>query len=304
MHYTIRQLEVFLAIAWHENVSQAADALSMSQSAASASLKELEQRFDIQLFDRIGKRLQLNDFGKSLRPRAEALLAQAAEFENLLAERGEIGHIQVGATLTIGNYLAVPIMAEYMNRYPGSRVDLTVENTRAITQRVLNFELDVGLVEGEQQDDNLDVIPWYQDELALFCAPDHPLAGRPTLDDDDLRTADWIIREAGSGTRQGFEHAMYGLMPRINVRLELQHTEAIKRAVEAGLGIGCLSRITLQEAFRRGSLLPLYAPHRDWVRQFYFIIHKQKYRTAGIRNWLALCQEDGAGNFSHYGPDQ
>ncbi|HBN15451.1 MAG TPA: hypothetical protein DD407_10465, partial [Pseudohongiella sp.] len=98
--------------------------------------------------------------------------------------------------------------------------------------------------------------------------------------------------------------AMYGLMPRINVRLELQHTEAIKRAVEAGLGIGCLSRITLQEAFRRGSLLPLYAPHRDWVRQFYFIIHKQKYRTAGIRNWLALCQEDGAGNFSHYGPDQ
>ncbi|MBC53182.1 MAG: LysR family transcriptional regulator [Gammaproteobacteria bacterium] len=304
MHYTLRQIEVFLATAWHENVSHAADSLSMSQSAASAALKELEQRFDMQLFDRVGKRLQLNDFGKSLRPHAVALLNQATEFEQLLARQGEVGHIKVGATLTIGNYLAVPIMAKFMNRYPGSRVDLTVENTSLITQRVRNFELDIGLVEGELQDSTLEVIPWRDDELSLFCAPDHPLAGRPTLTDDDLVNADWIIREAGSGTRQAFEHAMYGLMPRLNLRLELQHTEAIKRTVEAGLGIGCLSRITLQEAFRRGSLLPLYAPQRDWMRRFYFILHKQKFRSTGIRNWIALCQEDNAGTFETYGPDQ
>jgi len=304
MHYTLRHIEVFLATAWHENVTLAAESLSMSQSAASSALKELEQRFDIQLFDRIGKRLQLNDFGKSLRPRAEALLSQAAEFEDLLAKRGEIGQIKVGATLTIGNYLAVPIMAEFMNRHPGSRIDLTVENTSAITQKVRNFELDVGLVEGELQHPDLDVIPWRNDQLSLFCAPDHPLAGRPTLTDDDLLEAEWIIREAGSGTRQAFEHAMYGLMPRINLRMELQHTEAIKRAVEAGLGIGCLSSITLEEAFRRGSLLPLYAPQRDWMRRFYFILHNQKYRSTGIRNWMALCQEEGADQFSAYGPDQ
>lgn len=304
MHYTLRQIEVFLATAWHENVSQAATSLSMSQSAASAALKELEQRFDIQLFDRVGKRLQLNDFGKSLRPRAEALLNQAREFELLMNRQGEAGHIKVGATLTIGNYLAVPIMAEFMSRYPGSRVDLTVENTASIAQRVRNFELDIGLIEGELHDPALDVIPWRDDELSLFCAPDHPLAGRPTLTDRDLLEAEWIIREAGSGTRQAFERAMYGLMPEINLRLELQHTEAIKRAVEAGLGIGCLSTITLQEAFRRGSLLPLYAPQRDWMRRFHFILHKQKYRSTGLRNWLALCREDDAGEFSTYGPDQ
>ena len=304
MHYTLRQIEVFLATAWHENVSHAADSLSMSQSAASAALKELEKRFDMQLFDRVGKRLQLNDFGKSLRPHAVALLNQATEFEQLLARQGEVGHIKVGATLTIGNYLAVPIMAEFMNRYPGSRVDLTVENTSLITQRVRNFELDIGLVEGELQDSTLEVIAWRDDELSLFCAPDHPLAGRPALSDEDLLSAEWIIRESGSGTRQAFEHAMYGLMPKLKLRLELQHTEAIKRTVEAGLGIGCLSRITLQEAFRRGSLLPLYAPHRDWMRRFYFILHKQKFRSTGIRNWIALCQEDNAGTFATYGPDQ
>ena len=304
MHYTLRHIEVFLATAWHENVSQAAESLSMSQSAASAALKEFEQRFDMQLFDRVGKRLQLNEFGKSLRPRAEALLSQARELEQQLLHQGEAGEIKVGATLTIGNYLAVPIMAEYMNRYPGANVKLTVENTSSITQKVRNFELDIGLIEGELQDDALTVIPWRDDELSLFCAPTHPLAGRPSLSDDDLLGADWILREAGSGTRQGFNRAVYGLLPQLKIRLQLQHTEAIKRAVEAGLGIGCLSKITLQEAFRRGSLLPLYAPHRDWMRRFYFILHKQKYRSAGINNWINLCQEEGADSFSAHGPDQ
>lgn len=304
MHYTLRQLEVFLATAWHENVSLAAESLSMSQSAASASLKELEQRYNMQLFDRVGKRLQLNDFGKSLRPRAEALLSQAREFDHLLQHQGDAGDIKVGATLTIGNYLAVPIMAEFMSRYPGTRIRLTVENTASITQKVRNFELDVGLIEGELQDDALEVIPWRDDELCLFCAPTHELAGRPTLSDSDLLNAQWILREAGSGTRQGFDRSVHGLLPHMNIRLELQHTEAIKRAVEAGLGIGCLSRITLQEAFRRGSLLPLYAPHRHWMRRFYFILHRQKYRSGGITNWMNLCQEDGADDFSAYGPDQ
>ena len=74
------------------------------------------------------------------------------------------------------------------------------------------------------------------------------------------------------------------------MELELQHTEAIKRAVESGMGIGCLSRITLQDAFKRGSLIPLNIPQRDFHRQFYLILHKNKYRSAGIQNWMALCQ--------------
>ncbi len=290
MHYTLRQVEVFLATAHHENVTAAAETLSMSQSAASAALRELEQRFDMRLFDRAGKRLQLNELGKSLRPRAEALLAQAREFEDVLARHNDIGEINVGATLTIGNYLAVPIMGEFMTRHEGARVRLTVANTVAITEKVRNFELDVGLIEGELNDPSLDVLPWCDDELSLFCAPQHPLAGKRELDDGDLRQAEWVVREAGSGTRQAFEHAMHGLLPQLKLRLELQHTEAIKRAVETGLGIGCLSTIALRDAFARGTLVPLSAPHRDWRRRFYFIIHQQKYRSAGIESWLDLCR--------------
>lgn len=290
MHYTLRQIEVFLATAHFENVTQAAANLAMSQSAASSALQDLEQRFSMQLFDRAGKRLQLNELGRTLRPRAEALMAQAREFEQALALHSEIGEIKVGATLTIGNYLAVTIMADFMKQHHGAKVSLTVENTAAITNKVRNFELDVGLIEGELQDPLLEVTSWRDDELVLFCSPSHPFAQQGVLSDADLLNALWIVREAGSGTRQAFDRAMHGLLSGLQLRLELQHTEAIKRAVEANLGIGCLSALTLEEAFARGSLVELRAPQRDWKREFYFIMHKQKYRSAGVQSWLALCR--------------
>ena len=290
MHYTLKQLQVFLAVANHENASKAADELAMSQSAVSTALKELEQRFDLKLFDRVGKRLQLNEQGALMRAKAANLLAQAEELELSLRKHSDVGELKVGATLTIGNYLAVEIMAEFMKEHDQAKVELVVENTASIASKVQNFELDIGLIEGELQQANLDVRPWRDDELALFCSPEHYLAKKQNLDDLDLMAANWIVRETGSGTRQAFDRAMSGILSGLKLRLELQHTEGIKRAVEAGLGIGCLSKITLEDAFKRGTLTPLMAKHRDWTRKFYFILHRQKYLSSGVRSWMEHCQ--------------
>lgn len=291
MKYTFRQLEVFLAAAHTQNITRAAASISMSQSAASSALKELESQFDIQLFDRVGKRLQLNELGRLFRPQVEALLSQGHELEQALSKHTEIGALKVGATLTIGNYLAVGVMADYMKTEPHARVSLEVANTQTIARRVRDFELDIGLIEGELQSSELEVIPWREDELVIFCSPQHPLARKEYLTDDDLRQATWIMREPGSGTRQTFERGMHGLLSDLNVLLELEHTEAIKRAVETNLGIGCLSRVCLADAFRRGSLVPLSVPeYRQFDRQFYFILHRQKYRSAGIGRWMDLCR--------------
>tara|TARA_Y100001001_G_scaffold114408_1_gene112052 strand:- start:335 stop:1219 length:885 start_codon:yes stop_codon:yes gene_type:complete len=292
MKYSFRQLEVFLAAAHFQNITRAAESLAMSQSAASSALKELENQFDIQLFDRVGKRLQLNELGRLYRPKVEAILAQANELEQAFSKHTEVGALKVGATLTIGNYLAVGVMAQYMNTPTRPRVALKVANTSTIARRVKDFELDIGLIEGELQSSELDVIPWRGDELVVFCSPSHPLASIGSLTDEDLRKATWIMREQGSGTRQSFERGMHGLLPDLNVLLELEHTEAIKRAVEANLGIGCLSDVVLADAFKRGSLVPLAVPeHRRFDRQFYFILHKQKYRSAGIDAWIELCRK-------------
>jgi len=291
MKFTLRQLQVFLAAAHNQNITRAAEELAMSQSAASGALRELETHFDIRLFDRVGKRLQLNELGRLLQPRVEALLAQAGELELAFLQHAESAPLKVGATLSIGNYLAVGIMARYMAEHPEARVSLDVENTATITEKVRNFELDIGLVEGEVAHQDLEVVPWREDELVVFGAPGHPLAGGGPLAEPQLLDADWILREGGSGTRQAFDRAMHGLLPRLRVVLELQHTEAIKRAVQAGLGIGCLSRVTLEDNFRRGDLVPLQVPGRDFRRLFYIVLHRQKYRSAGLERWIALCRD-------------
>ena len=262
----------------------------MSQSAVSGSLADLERQFAIQLFDRIGKRLQLSELGRSLRGRAEAVLAEAGELERALQSQPEVGRLRIGATLTIGNHLAVPLMARFMRENPGAEVTLAVANTEEIGRQVANFDIDIGLIEGEIQHPDLEITRWRSDELVVFGAPNHPLVRKRTLRDEDLRRAAWIVRERGSGTRQTFDRAMGGLLPDLHITLELQHTEAIIAAVEAGLGLGCISRIALGDAFKSGSLQACRVPDRDFRRHFFFVLHKQKYRGTGIRRWLELCR--------------
>ncbi len=291
MRYTLRQLEVFLATARHGNLSRAADTLAMSQSAASSALRDLESQFDVQLFERVGKRLKINELGEHLHPQAEALLERARELEDSLAQGGAPGNLRVGATLTIGNYLAVGMLAAFRDAFPRAEVSLHVANTRSIAEQLVNFELDVGMIEGELSHPDLDLTPWRQDKLVVFAPPGHPYAQLAAVNDEQLRNTPWVVREPGSGTRQAFDRAMAGILPELDISLELQHTEAIKRAVEAGLGLGCLSRICLHDAFRRGSLVPVAVPGRDFRRQLSLVLHRQKYRSAGLKAWLALCED-------------
>jgi DNA-binding transcriptional LysR family regulator len=291
VRYSLRQLEVFLATARHQNITRAAASLAMSQSAASGSLRDLEAQFKVQLFDRIGKRLQLSELGKQLRPQAENLLDQARTFEQALAGEAVMGRLQIGATMTIGNYLAVAMIAEFHRRFSQAQITLSVANTETIAERVARFDLDMGLIEGEFHHPDLETLHWRQDELVVFAAPEHPLAGNGALGDRELEGLPWIVRERGSGTRQAFDRAMHGILARLSIVMELQHTEAIKRAVEAGLGVGCLSRISLSDAFARGTLVPLEVPGRDFSRQLYTITHRQKFRGSGLQHWLELCRE-------------
>ena len=295
MRFTLRQLQVFLAVAHHGNVSRAADTLAMSQSAASSALQDLEQRYSTQLFDRVGKRLQLNAEGARLRPQAEALLDQAAEVEANLTGREIAGTLRVGATLTIGNYLAVPILASCMRQYPDLAVRLHVDNTEHIAQSVLNYEFDVGLIEGEFLHPDLGITAWQPDELVVFAAPGHPLAKqRAALSREQLCAVPWIVRESGSGTRQTFDRAMHDLASELNIHLELEHTEAIKRAVAAGLGVGCLSKIALADSFERGALAPLTVNGRDFTRNFYFVTHQRKYASRALEAFIACCKAESA----------
>lgn len=293
--FTLRQMAVFVAVAREESVSRAAGTLSLSQSATSTALGELERLYNTQLFDRVGKSLRLNELGQSLLPQAVELIERAGQLECVLEGRAGFGHLRIGATLTIGNYLATLIVADYLKRHAESSIQLQVHNTSTIVDQVAHHALDLGLIEGSCRHPELLVEPWVADELVVFCAPGHRLAGRGAATLVDLAGEAWIVREAGSGTRETLDQALRHHHAELSIRLELEHTEAIKRAVEFGLGIGCISRLALREAFRRGSLVAIETPELDLRRHFHFLRHKRKFQTPGMREFIDLCRSLTAG---------
>ncbi len=290
MKYTLRHLQVFLAVAKDESIRQAAESLSMSQSATSSALQEFENRYDMQLFNRSAKRLQLNARGRELRAKAQRLLEHAEGFDRELLQQSDLQPLNVGASYTIANYVAMKYLAAYIEQNPDSKVDISVGNTPQIITKVLNFEVDIGLIEAEVNHSDLDIQPWQQDNMCLFCLPDHPLANREKLTDRDLLSCNWILREEKSGHRQTFDRAMQGLLPDLNITLELGHNDAIKNAVKAGLGVGCLSELAVAEEIEHGLLVPLVSK-RKMIRHFYFVRHKQATRNDAVDQWLALCRE-------------
>lgn len=291
MRITLKQLEVFIAVAQSGNVTRASESLNITQSATSMSLSDFETQLGRKLFDRVGKRLQLNDSGRLLLPKALDAIARVSEIESIASsDAALIGQLRIGASLTIGNYMLPGMIGSFMQHHPGAQVTLDVANTRHVIQALEQFQIDVGFIEGFCHQPDIEVIPWCRDELVIFAAPAHPLASARTIAADDLAAADWILREPGSGTREIFDNAILGRISRLNLLMEFGHTEAIKRAVETGIGIGCASRRTLEDALAAGSVVVLPTPFLNLERELYLLIHRQKYRTQGLEAFLDHCR--------------
>lgn len=292
MRITLKQLEVFIAVAQSGNVTRASETLNITQSATSMALADFESQLGRKLFDRIGKRLQLNDTGRLLLPKALDAVSRVADIERMAAsDSALIGPLRIGASMTIGNYMMPGLIGSFMRAHPGAQLTLDVANTRQVIQALEQFQIDFGFIEGFCHEPNIEVLPWCRDELVIFAAPGHDLAQKPNITEDDLAKADWILREPGSGTREVFDNAVLGKVHRIRLLLEFGHTEAIKHAVESGIGIGCASRRTLEDALRTGSVVELATPFLNLERELYVLIHRQKYRTQGLEHFLAHCRQ-------------
>lgn len=287
MRITLKQLEVFIAVAQSGNVTRAAGQLNITQSATSMALADFETQLGRKLFDRVGKRLQLNDAGRLLLPKALDTVARASEIESLAGSSGDLtGRLRIGASLTIGNYLMPALMGSFMRLHPGTELQLRIGNTSQIINDVSQFQVDVGFIEGFCHDPEIEVLPWGADELVIFCAADHPLANRDVITEDALGEAAWVLREPGSGTREIFDNAVLGKLRTINLVMELDYTEPIIRSVEAGIGISCASRVALAEALEHGRIVVLPTPFLNLRREFYLLVHRQKYRSKALTEFL------------------
>ncbi|MDC9582438.1 DNA-binding transcriptional regulator YeiE [Xenorhabdus sp. PR6a] len=286
MRITLRQLEIFAEVLKSGSTTQASQQLALSQSAVSASLTDLEGQLGVQLFDRVGKRLVTNEHGRLLYPKALALLEQAGEVEQLF--KLELGALRLAASSTIGNYMLPEMLARYRQDYPETPLELNISNTGDVIKAVAEFRVDLGLIEGLCHDPELITQPWMKDELIIFSSPESPLL-QHVLGIEDLIKAPWILREKGSGTREVLDHLLFSQMPRFNIAMELGNSEAIKHAVQYGMGISCLSRRVVQEQLKNGTLSELVIPGLSLNRTLYLIYHRQKHMSNALKKLLSYC---------------
>ncbi|WP_314138589.1 DNA-binding transcriptional regulator YeiE [Buttiauxella noackiae] len=288
MHITLRQLEVFAEVLKSGSTTQASQMLALSQSAVSAALSDLEGQLGVQLFDRVGKRLVVNEHGRLLYPRVVGLLEQATEVEQLFKE--DNGAIRVFASSTIGNYILPEMIAHYRRDFPNLPLEMSVGNSQDVINAVADFRVDIGLIEGPSHMTELVTEPWLEDELVVFAPPDAPLLQKPvTL--ESLAQQPWILREKGSGTREIVDYLLLSHLPQFHLGMELGNSEAIKHAVRHGLGISCLSRRVIAEQLESGTLVEVAVPLPRLTRTLYRIHHRQKHISNALQRFLRYCEE-------------
>ena len=287
---TLRQLEIFLAVARAEHVTEAAGRLHLSQSAVSAALAELTEQLGGPLFDRLGRRIVRNARGTRLQEEAADLLQRAADLvRGFRGDREVRGRLRVGASSTIGMYLLPERIARFAAANDGVDVDLEIGNSAQIEDRLVARSLDVGFVEGPPQRPELDAVAWRVDELAIFVRAGDPLARRRRLGVVDLAAARWVSREAGSGTRAVFEAAMRERELPWAPAVTMGHSEAVKAAVHAGLGVGCLSTLAIRSELLSGAFVRLRVTGLDLTRRLWLLRRRHGYASTLQRAFEAFC---------------
>ncbi|APO95124.1 LysR family transcriptional regulator [Xanthomonas vesicatoria] len=293
MRLTLRQLQIFCAIAHHGSTTSAGLAVALSQSATSAALNELEQALATQLFDRVGKRLVLNDVGMALLPQARKLLDGAQEIEAGFQPGAiaSMARLKIGCSTTIGNHVLPLVLRALRKQAPALRVDMESANSSAIARKVANFELDMGLIEGPCHLPELHAEPWLVDELLVVVGRRHPLAKQAKVTLADLRDADWLLREPGSGTREEVEQLLLRHLHVLSDTRQIGSSEAIKNMVVQGLGVSCLSRWVVEGLIATKKLTPLTGGLPRLTRRFFVITHREKFFSPTLKRFHAACQQ-------------
>lgn len=293
---TLRQLEIFLAVARTEHVTEAAKELHLSQSAVSAALAELTDQLGGPLFDREGRRIVRNARGRRLQEEAADLLQRAHDLQRgFRGDREVRGRLRVGASSTIGMYLLPEQIARFAAANDGVDVDLEIGNSAAIEDKLVARALDLGFIEGPSQRAELVAVPWRVDELAVFVRKGDPLAKRRRrLAVRDLAALRWVSREAGSGTRAVFEAALRAHEQQVAPAVTMGHSEAVKAAVRAGLGVGCLSTLAIRAELASGAFVRLRVDGLDLTRRLWRLSRRQGYQSALQRAFASFGGDEGS----------
>ena len=279
MKITLRQMELFLEVAKIGHLTQVAKKFGLSQSAVSMSLKELESILGCKLFERVQKKLVLNEKGRAFFEEIEPLIMRLRDIEAEFMSQENKGKLVVGASTTIADYILPNIICEYMERYPEVKISMRIGNTAEVMEMARSGEVDLGYIEGEIFCPECHITPMGKDELVVVTG-DRKLAKKKEHYIDTLLPKKWILREEGSGTKGEFIKRLGKFAADLNIYLELRHTEAIISVLkEVENSLSCVSKIAVRDRIEKGELYELKIKGFEFGRDFYQIYYKDKYQS-------------------------
>ncbi|MFT3928165.1 MAG: LysR substrate-binding domain-containing protein [Myxococcales bacterium] len=287
------KLRAFAAVAEEGNITRAARRLRTSQPAVSKQVSELEESLGAVLFDRLPRGVRLTEAGQVLMRHTQQILAAERLAENEIAELSGLtrGKLSIGASTTIGSYLLPGVFGAFQRKHPQVRLELEIANTTVIQAMALDGRIDLGLTEGFMPTDQLTAEVVYYDEMVAIVAPDHPLSAKPKVQLRDLRKVPFISRERGSGTRDVIEAALAEQQVELEPVMSLGSTEAVKRAVAAGLGLAIVSRLTVELEVQAKKLVVLDVADLNVRRGLHLVRLKGKRESRAVAMFLKLLRE-------------
>jgi DNA-binding transcriptional LysR family regulator len=281
MNLTLRQLEVFEAVARHLSFTRAAEELYLTQPAVSMQVKQLEGVVGLPLYEQLGKKIHLTEAGRAMHRYSRAIGEQLREAQQLFEELKGIegGRLRITVATTV-NYFATRLLSTFCQRYKGVRVSLHVTNREHLLRQLETNETDIALMGQPPVDLDAVAEPFMDNPLVAIAAPDHVLARERRIPLKRLQQETFLMRERGSGTRMAMERflAEHGIKPYSSI--EMTSNEAIKQSVEAGLGLGIVSAHTLELELEVGRLNVLDVESFPIMRRWYVVYRKGKRLSA------------------------
>lgn len=295
MHLTLRQLQIFEAVVEHESYTRAAEALHLTQPAVSMQVRQLEEQVGLPLFDLVGKQIHLTDAGRELHRHATIIASKLGDLATAMEEfrgvrRGEL-ELVVAST---ANYFAPRLIAAFCARHEKVQVRLRVSNQEQILDLLNSANQDLAIMGQPPDDSELVASAFLENPLVVIAAPRHPLAGRPHISLKRLESEVFISREPGSGTRRAAERHFSRHGVEFRMAMEMSSNEAIKQAVEAGLGLGIVSLHTLELELAMNRLVILDVERFPIMREWFVAHRKGKRLTRVAQAFLQFLTEEAS----------
>lgn len=290
MRLTLRQMEIFLNVVSEGHLTNVAKSMNLSQSAISMSIKELESILGRPVFDRINKKLVLNEVGRAFHKEIKPIYKKLSDIEHEFQNSENKGIIRVGASTTIVDYLMPAIICSYMTAYPDVKITLKEGNTQEIASMVQEGLIDIGFVEGFVSGADIIKEQIGIDELVVI-TENKEIAGSKPVFIDELAQMRWVLREEGSGTREVFLDYIKEKVDNLNIFLELGHTESIKGILKNRECLTCISKISVERELEEGKLFQVNVKNFDCKRDFLMIYHKDKYHSALFEKYVYFAKQ-------------